>query len=232
MIRLARATITFTLTVLISSFVFAQDSAPKIQAFGGFSWVRVDTGKLLDTTMDGNLDQHDGTFGIGNSAKGWDAEGQYNLTRRLGIAVDIGGRYGSPITTGNNSTASGLPNGTGYSFVAGPVYSFKTRYKMTPFVHAMFGWDRASLSASSFSGVSPPVSSLATTFTDAAAVLGGGLDYKISSRFSFRLAQLDDLWTGHNMNKFYNSAFDTGLFHGLATHQNNFRVSTGAVVRF
>jgi peptidoglycan-associated lipoprotein len=51
-----------------------------------------------------------------------------------------------------------------------------------------------------------------------AAVLGGGLDMHVNRRFSVRLAEADYLPT----------TFD----NGSNNHQNNFRISTGVVVRF
>jgi hypothetical protein len=103
---------------------------------------------------------------------------------------------------------------------------------MTPFVHALFGFDRFSMSASTISGVSPPVTVTATTYTDAAVALGGGLDFKLSGRFALRLPELDELYTTHNLDHFYESVFTPGLFNGLATHQHNVRISAGIVVRF
>jgi len=44
-------------------------------------------------------------------------------------------------------------------------------------------------------------SALATTYTDAAVMLGGGVDFKVSRHFSIRLAQLDEFYTTHNLNQ-------------------------------
>jgi hypothetical protein len=112
------------------------------------------------------------------------------------------------------------------------VLTFRGKSKITPFIHAMFGFDRASLSASTITGLSTPVSSSATTYTDTAVALGGGIDYRLFRRLSLRLVQADDLRTYHNLNKFYESAFPGSVFYGIAQHQNNIRVSTGIVVRF
>src|SRR5580700_4310369 len=138
---------TTILTVLIGSFAFAQDSTPKVQVFGGYSLVHEDTGGLSLLTVDMVVPHSMGTFGVNYNFKGWNAEGQYNANRWVGIAVDFGGRYGMPIAS-STSGVSGLPNSTAYSVLAGPVVSYRNKSRLTPFVHVLLGWDRTSLSAS------------------------------------------------------------------------------------
>jgi hypothetical protein len=103
---------------------------------------------------------------------------------------------------------------------------------MTPFVHVLVGYDRASLNATTITGVSTPVSSSATTDDDFALALGGGLDFRVARHFALRLPQVDDLRTYHNLNHFYESAFPNRLFDGLPLHQNNVRISGGIVLSF
>jgi opacity protein-like surface antigen len=230
MIRFAVATI--TLTVLIGSFGLAQDATPKVQVFGGFSLAHADTGLLSGPTLDGDLREPNNTFGVATNFQGWNAEGQYNFDRWVGIVADFGGRSGRPITGTNVTSPSGLPNGNAYSILAGPVISYRTKSRMTPFVHALFGWDRTRLDASTITGVSSPVSSVATTYTDFAIALGGGLDVKVVRHVALRVGQVDWFHTSVNLNKFYGSAFSSDLFQGLATHQRNLRFSGGIVVSF
>jgi opacity protein-like surface antigen len=228
MTRFAVATI--TLIVLTCSFAFAQEATPKLQVFGGYSLMHVDTGGLTGPTMDSALRAPSGTFGVASNFNGWNAEAQYNLRRWLGIVADVSGHYGTPITA--SSGVSGLPNTNEYSFLAGPVFSFNTRTRMTPFVHALFGWDRLSVNASTLSGLPSPAASVATAYSDFAMALGGGVDYKLSRHLAVRVGQFDYLYTGHDLNSFYGSAFGLGLFQSLATHENNLRFSTGIVLRF
>lgn len=230
MTRLVVATI--ALIVLIGSFAFAQDSTPKVQVFGGYSLVHADLGGLTGVVLDVNLLQHNGPFATTNNFNGWSAEAQYNANHWFGVVADFGGRYGSPIISASNLTLDGLPKGTGYSFLVGPVASFRGKTRITPFIHALFGFDRISLSGSTITGGTSPVSALATTYTDAAVMLGGGVDFKVSRHFSIRLAQLDEFYTTHNLNKYYDNVFDTQMFYGLTTHECNLRVSSGVVVRF
>src|SRR5271157_612744 len=175
MIRFAAAAI--ILTALISSFASAQDSTPKVQVFGGYSLLHTPTGGLTDDTLDIGLHQNTNAFGVRTNFQGWNAEGQYNASRWIGIAVDFGGRSGSPLT--GASGISGLPSGKGYSILAGPVITYRTKSRLTPFVHVLAGWDRSTLSASTITGPSAPVSIAGTTYDDFAVALGGGVDYRI-----------------------------------------------------
>jgi opacity protein-like surface antigen len=229
MIRFAAATI--ALVVLTGSFVFAQDAMPKVQVFGGFSLINESSGGLTQTKLNEDLHQTYVSFGIGTDFKGWDTEAQYNATRWIGVVADFGGRYGTPFTPAL-STVSGVPDANRYSLLAGPVLTYRSKSKITPFGHVLVGFDRATLDASTITTPTGTVTSLATTYTDVAVAFGGGFDYKLSRHFALRPGQFDLLYTTHNLDKVYTDAFGPGLFEGLRTHQNNLRFSTGLVVRF
>jgi opacity protein-like surface antigen len=229
MTRLSAAMI--ILIVLTGSLAFAQDSTPKVEVFGGYSYMHTGTGGLTGSTLDLELRQTPGTLGTGSNFNGWNAEAQYNFDRWIGIVADFGGQYGTPFTASSKGV-SGLPTMSQYSFLAGPVISYRTKARVTPYVHALFGWDRASLSASAITGTTSPVTSFASTYTDFAIVLGGGVDYKLSRHFALRVGQLDYFHTSLDLNSLYGSAFGPGRFQGLATHENNLRFSTGIVLRF
>jgi opacity protein-like surface antigen len=230
MTRFAAATI--ILAAMICSLAFAQDSTPKVQVFAGYSLFHADTGGLNDTVLDLALRPATAAFGVPTNFNGWNAEAQYNANRWVGIAADFGGRYGSPIGVFRSSGVSGVPNGTGYSFLAGPVITYRTKSRVTPFAHALFGIDRSSLSGSTITGLPVPVTAAPTTDYDFAVALGGGVDYKLTRRFAIRVAQADFYRTTLNLNKYYNSAFGIGLFQSLAVHQDNWRLSAGVVARF
>jgi opacity protein-like surface antigen len=218
--------------VFTGSLVSAQESTPKVQAFGGFSLLHQRNGTFDGTSLDVALGEPGGTFQPTTNFKGWNAEAQYNADRWLGIAVDFNGRYGSPIRASSISKVSGLPDATSYSFLIGPVISYRTKSRAIPFVHALIGIDRTSLKASTISGLPSPVTSAATTYTDVAFALGGGLDFKLTQHFGFRVAQVDYFRTTLNENKFYQSAFGPGLFASPATKEGNIRFSTGVLIQF
>jgi opacity protein-like surface antigen len=230
MIRWFRAAI--TLAFLTTSFVLAQDVTPKVQVFGGYSLLHADSGGLNGTILDFNLRQFPNTFDVRSNFNGWNAEAQYNFSSWVGVAADFSGFCGSQMTVRSPSPVSGLPNGNSYSILAGPVISYRAQKKLTPFAHALFGWNRTSLSASTFTGTSFPVASVSTHYDDFTLALGGGVDYKVFRRFAVRLAQLDWYHTSLNLNSFYGTAFNTTVFQGLATRERNLRFSAGIVVNF
>jgi len=222
-------------TVLASSFSVGQDSTSKVQIFGGYSLLHLDTGGLNSTTLDTAF--FSTGLGVAPNLNGWEAQIQYNVKPMLGIVADFGGNYGSLFTASSGSGITGLPSTSSYSFLFGPAVQTH-RGRLTPFAHALFGVNRLSDSISLFA-VPVSNSSIAfapsnSTYTDTAfaMALGGGIDYNISSRFGLRLAQLDYLYTGQNMNTFANNSFSVNSFVGLATHENNLRFSTGIIFRF
>jgi opacity protein-like surface antigen len=172
------------------------------------------------------------TFGIRSNFTGWTAEGQYNGNRWIGIVGDFGGHNNAPITALKTSGVTGLPSESEYYFLFGPALTYRNKSRLTPFAHALFGYERISLSASTITGLASPVPSAATTFDDFTMALGAGLDYKIVRHFSVRVGQLDYFHTSLNLDKFYGSALGPGLFQNLSIRQKNLRVSAGIVVQF
>ncbi len=160
---------------------------------------------------------------------------QYNADRWVGIAADFGGRYGTPIIAASDQrTSPDSPNRLRYSFLAGPVVSYRTKSRVTPFVHVLVGWDRTSLGASTITGsvtfrcLPPPL-----TYNDFALALGGGVDFKIvAARFLCGWDSWTTIHTSLNLNKFYRAPLLSVLFQGHPTHQVNLRFSAGIVVRF
>ena len=232
MIRFAA---TAVLACLLGSIALAQDSTPKVQVFGGFSFLHEDTGKLIGLTLDTALRAPSDTFGIRSDFTGWTAEGQYNANHWVGIAADFGGHRGAPITASNASGVTGLPDESEYYILAGPVVSYRNKTRLIPYVHALFGWERTSLSASTISGsgLASPVPVAATSYDDFTMALGGGLDFKIVHHVALRVPQVDYFHTTLNLTKFYDDALGPQqLFQGLATRQRNARISGGIVVQF
>ncbi|MGA7216837.1 MAG: outer membrane beta-barrel protein [Candidatus Sulfotelmatobacter sp.] len=221
----------FVSIFLICSFGFAQDTTPKVQVFAGYSLLHLDTVGMTSATIEFALLQPANTLTLRTNLNGWSGEAQYNANRWFGVAADIGGEYGGPVTA-NSGATTGVPNGNSYSFLAGPVLTYRKKPHVTPYVHAVFGWNRASLSASTVKGPINTVPTNAENYTGFVMALGGGLDYKLTQRFSLRLAQLDWFHTSVNFNKFYGNAFSSDQFQGFSTHQDNLRFSTGVVVRF
>jgi len=96
---------------------------------------------------------------------GWSTSFALNLTNSLGVVADVGGSY--------KSEAGGDLNI--YAFLGGARYSFRGE-RLTPYVEALAGVARASVSAG---GVSDSAS-------DFAAQAGVGIGFKVSDRVSLR----------------------------------------------
>jgi opacity protein-like surface antigen len=220
------------LTILMPSLGVGQDSTSKVQVFGGYSLLHLDTGGLNGTTLDTALSSVG--LGVAPNLNGWEIQIQYNVKPMFGIVADFGGNYGSLFTS--PSGGFGLPSTNSYSFLFGPVVQSRAG-KLKPFAHALFGANRLN---DSQGPIAVPVSNSSVVLgptgnaTDTAfsMALGGGVDYNLTSRFGLRLGQLDYLYTGHNMNTFANTSFQVTTFAGLAAHENNLRFSTGIIFRF
>lgn len=208
----------------------APEVLAKVQVFGGYSFLHEDTGNLNATNFDVDLHIYPRSVVPRTNFNGWNAEAQYNFGPWLGAAVDISGFNGFPFTPGNG--VSGLPSGTSYSFLIGPVISYRKLKRITPFAHVLVGWNRTSVASSALNGTVVPVTASATTYNDFVISPGAGVDWAISRRFAVRLAQVDWFHTSLNLNSFYGSVFGIGLFQGFETNERNLRFSTGFVVNF
>lgn len=95
-------------------------------------------------------------------------------------------------------------SGNVFSYLFGPRLSYR-RDRITPFAQALFGGAHASGGSSSNNSF--------------AMALGGGIDVKATDHIAIRLIQAEYVLTRFNI-------------VGLATDQNNVRISAGVVFRF
>jgi opacity protein-like surface antigen len=181
----------------------AQEVAPKVEIFGGYSFLRVDLGAVPADIVPsgGNLGKLD-THGFNVSFAG-------NVARHVGIVSEVS-QYTK--TESFNILGSPLPGGVDVKFrvltlLFGPRVTLH-RGKVEPFVHGLFGAARATAEAPDL-GVSAGNAAYAFAYA-----LGGGFDVKVHNNFAIRLGQVD-----------YLGARSGG--EGL----NNFRYSVGVVVR-
>ena len=200
--------------LLLCSFYAVAQDYPKAEVFGGFSFIHADTEGVTPASVG---------LPTGSSIKtwypGWEVAGQYNLTHLLGIKADFNGNYGQPVSVPGTA---GLPSARSYTFLFGPVVSFRGD-RFTPFVHAGFGGNHIGVDASATAG------NPAGSETAFAMAFGGGLDVKVSRHFAVRLGQFAYVFTKHCGN-----LFGTGCILGgagePADHQNNFHFATGIVI--
>ena len=218
--------------ILGSSLALAQNSNPKVQVFGGYSFFHADNAGLNSGQLDSTLKVSPGLSVNNDFIDGWNAEVQYNATSHFGVVADVGGRRGSPITPVTGSGISGLPTSNSYSYLFGPVVSYRVTPRVTPFVHALFGWDDLRFDASTPKGL-PTVSSTPKVTNSAFTLaLGGGIDCKLTQHASLRLAQVDYFRSTHDLRTVYGDLFGAGNFQNLALRQKNIRISAGIVIRF
>jgi hypothetical protein len=131
------------------------------------------------------------TLGFANRSNlnGFNISPAFNLTYGFGVKAELTGQYGSKLNVRD--------------LTVGPQFLYP-RGRTLFFAHALFGDSRSFVRVGTGEGD-----------TARAIVLGGGLDFGISSRFAFRAVQVDYV--------------HTSLF---STTQNNVRISTGLVYRW
>jgi opacity protein-like surface antigen len=147
----------------------AQEVVHKVEIFGGYSYLRADTG---DTGLDA-INAH----GFNTSLTG-------NITKHVGIVGEF-----SRFTTSQSFTDPILGGITVDSnvltYLFGPRITLR-RGKAEPFVHALLGVARENDKASG-------VFVVEVTDNAFAFALGGGLDVKVNDNFAIRVAQVDYL---------------------------------------
>lgn len=192
--------ITFLLLCAAATLSYAQ--LPSGNVFGGYSYLNAD---------------FTGGSGTRANLSGWEASVEGKVLPFIGLVADFSGEYGKPHSDSSPPTScvtpvGGLPGGciltpppsqnvSEHSFLFGPRASFRIS-KFRPFVHVLVGASHVSESYAT---------TASTSFADA---IGGGVDYRLIPRISWRL-QADALQT-----RFSSST------------QNNIRISTGLAIQF
>ena len=176
---------------------------PAVELFGGYSFVRFRPRTIAPGPT---------TVSEDLNFHGGSVAATYNVNNWFGLTADAFGQYHFK-TTGLTSNI--------YSYMFGPQFSRHSE-KWHPFVHALFGGAHLTESPS----VTPTSSNFAnvllatgTNHENAfATALGGGVDFNATKHFGIRLFQGEYFLTK------FNDAHDN--------MQNNFRLSTGIVLRF
>lgn len=148
-----------------SMMAMAQD-APRIEVFGGYSLLVVDT----ETMSSGEVDEH-------LNLNGWNASVAINGTKWLGFLADFGGFYGN---VGQPSESADIKV---HSMLFGPKVTF-ARGAVTPFIQALFGYARTLAN-------SHPDGEQVFSENDFAMAMGGGVDIRVNDRISIRPVQVD-----------------------------------------
>jgi len=205
--------ITLLGVIVLSAFAtsFAQNDK-KPDFFAGYSFETVNTGVTstdLNTTT--TLDNRFKTNGLNLAGTGY-------MTKRFGITGDFSANFSSRSDV--FGTTTGQTKFSLYNVTGGPQVRFAGSGRLTPFVHGLAGISRRSFTET--------IASAASTFTDDknsfTLNLGGGVDYKLSDRFAWRIFQAD-----------YNPIFLRARIvntTAIPSHTlNGFRFSTGIVIK-
>ena len=147
----------------------AQEVAPKAEIFGGYSYLRADTGAIVIESV---------------SAHGFNTSLAGNITKHIGIVGEFS-RF--TVSQGFAASVVGRVNvdTNVVTYLFGPRIT-PHRGKVEPFVHALFGGARENNKLSG--GMVNELTENAFAFA-----LGGGLDIKVNDNFAIRVAQVDYL---------------------------------------
>lgn len=192
--------------------IAAAQETPQVEIFGGYSLFHFD-----DQDAEPFLVGLAPGSSVNKNVHGFEVSAQINANKWLGIVADLSGHYGTLV----NVAATPLPSpafaasGNIYNFLFGPQLNYRTE-KATVFAHALFGGNRLGIDA-----MAVPISTAALSDTAFGVALGGGVDYNIAKRFAIRVGQFDYVLSNHTFSQY-----------GLnLSHQNNFRFSTGIVLK-
>ncbi|MGA8231877.1 MAG: OmpA family protein [Candidatus Acidiferrales bacterium] len=148
----------------------------------------------------------------------------YNFNKYVGLVADFGGFDDSRLTlfspAGSETVNS---NGSAYTYLAGPRFSYRKHERFTPFIQALAGGVHASPVTISGCTGGASCTPLGTENTFA-AMFGAGLDIRVSRHIALRLIEGDFLLT-----HFADPVSTGGPARGW---QNNVRLSSGIVFRF
>jgi len=203
----------FIVVTVLSNFAssFAQ-TEKKPELFAGYSLESVDTG--ITSSDLGTVTTLDNRF----KANGFHLSATGYFTKRFGVTADFSAHFQN--RTDLFGATTGASKVSLYNITGGPQIRFPTTNRFTPFVQALAGLARRNFTET--------IGSTSTSYNDNptsfAMNLGGGIDYKLNSRFAWRILQFD-----------YNPIFLRSRTVNTITIPDRtlsgFRFSTGIVIK-
>jgi opacity protein-like surface antigen len=146
---------------------------------------------------------------------GFNAGAAFHVTRWLAGVADITGTYNTQGAAGSNAKTHI------YSYLFGPRVYPLGHHKLTPYVHGLVGVATYHIHVPS----PDPTLVFDESNNDFSFAVGGGVDLSLGKRFAIRLGQFD-----YQQTRFlHNDAVLSGV---SPDNQNNFKFSTGLVIRF
>jgi opacity protein-like surface antigen len=176
--------------LLFAGIASAQDDAPKVEVFGGYSYLRVNPGS--------NAPGENFNGGSGSLA--------YNLTPMFGIVGDFGGYHWSQAGVDANVV----------SYLFGPKVALR-HGPITPFAQVLFGGAHASFSGLNTCGGATlhregtTCTSFSTSDNAFSMALGGGVDWNATAHIGIRLIQAEYVLTRFGGNSQNNARISTGV---------------------
>ena len=195
-----------TMFMALAACAAAQEY-PKFEVFAGYSLFHFDDQGLEDRVNAACP----GCFTFTKVMHGWEASGQYNFNKLIGVVADFSGHYATPIERpGGNSV-----DGHMYNVLFGPQLNLRS-HRIAGYAHALFGFNRFRIEDIPSA---PPIAGFSEH--GFAWGIGGGFDVNVTNSVGLRVGQLDYILT--------NQDFGLPVSSG---HQNNLRYSAGVVFRF
>lgn len=186
--KIGRWALVCGIALLFAGAAVAQDEAPKVEAFGGYSYVRVNPG-----------------FGApGVNFNGGSGSIAYNFTPMIGAVADFGGYHWSQ--SGADATIVSYLFGPKVAFRSGPV---------TPFAQVLFGGAHGSgsfFTTCATARVRPQAScGFSGSDNSFAMTIGGGLDWNATEHVGIRVIQAEYLMTRFISNTQNNARISVGV---------------------
>ncbi len=190
--------------LLLPLSLAAQESYPKAEVFGGYSFLRTNITDRYAPTLEGFYPAQD------YSLHGWEGSVAGNLNSWFGLKADFSGHYDISEAARNGS----IVGSNVHSFLFGPQFTSRASNHFQPYVHALFGAARGAYD------YEPPFRDIVST--KFAMAVGGGVDIRLSDAVAVRLVQADYLMTRFGSS----SEFD------IKDRQDNLRLGAGLVLRW
>jgi outer membrane protein OmpA-like peptidoglycan-associated protein/opacity protein-like surface antigen len=148
----------------------------------------------------------------------------YNFSRYFGLVADFGGYDNSKVTLFSPTASRTFDSdGTAYTYLFGPRFSYRHYERVTPFVQALIGGATATSVTIAGCAGDPSCTPLSSENSFAAS-LGAGFDIKLTHHIALRLIEGDFLLTNFR-SPFAGNQSDQSW-------QKNVRLSSGLVFRF
>ncbi len=204
------------LGVFFGMSLYAQDEAPKVDLFFGYSFLRYNSAQTIPAfTANGGIS----TFA-------------WNFTRHVAMEAELGGYH--------NGNINGFHfDSTSFTYLFGPRLSLGRERRIDPYFHILFGgqYFTTSIDQSSVLVVNPLTNTntrlvnghYETSQNSFAMAVGGGLDIRLSKTFTLRPIQADYYMTNYSAP---NVTEPLGATIPTARTQNDFRYAAGIAFNF